>query len=332
MEKLTIEQLIADTSFVNYCLGTDKDDVAYWASWIGDHPQEGAVFEEAKKMVFLLKDVPSPQEFEEERARIRAYIGAGEAKQKSRLISWKPLVAVAAAILVVIGVVQFMLPSRFSSPLEKNAALWVHQQVPPKKTMSLTLEDGTKVTLSPSSRISYPQTFSDTVRMVRLDGSGYFDVQKQPDKPFVIATPDAEIRVLGTSFTLEAFEDDGHMHLALFAGRVAFSAGQVYKEIDPGSTLIFNKSDGTLSVSEGIPDRASRARVDELLFENASFEEVQRKLSRHYGVTFVASSEIDIQFSGRFQHEALNNVLSGLTHTTGYHFAVKADTVFVTPK
>ncbi|PRD56677.1 FecR family protein [Sphingobacterium gobiense] len=330
MEELTIEQLIADTSFVNYCLGTDIEDIAYWTSWIDDHPQYDTLLEEAKKMVFLLKDVPSLLELEGERARIIAYIEAGESSSKRRIVYWKPLAAVAAAILILIGIAQFILPARFSAPLKKNVPIWVNQEVPPKKTMELRLEDGTKVTLSPSSKLSYPKTFSDTLRMVRLDGSGFFDVQRQPEKPFVIATSDAQIRVLGTSFSLEAFEGDGSMKLALFTGKVAFSTGQVYKEIESGTTLVFNKFDGSISLFDFDP--TSPAHVGDLLFEHASFEEVRRKVSRFYGVTFVASSEIDMEFSGKFQNESLNNVLDDLTHTTGYHFAVKADTVFVTQK
>lgn len=332
MEKLTIEQLIAETSFVNYCLQKDEHDVAYWTAWITDHPEYRTLCEDAKKMVLLLMDEPSEREFEMERQRIRTYIGAIDRGAKGKAIYWKWPVAVAAAILLVIGFWQFMGPLYVDPSSEDIVPAWVNQQVPPKKTMSLTLEDGTKVTLAPASKFAYPKTFSDTLRTVRLDGSGFFDVQRQADRPFVIATSDLQIRVLGTSFSLTAFEEDEQLQLALFSGRVAVSGDQVYKEIDPGTALTFDKTDGTLSVSSFNLDRTSPGRVDELRFENAPYKEVQRKLSRHYGVTFRAAPDIDLHFSGKFKQESLENVLSGLTHTTGYRFSVKTDTVFVTPK
>jgi transmembrane sensor len=68
-----------------------------------------------------------------------------------------------------------------------------------------TLPDGTKVFLNFNSSISYPENFEGEIRAVSLTGEAFFDVKPDASHPFVIDANGAEIKVLGTSFNVKAY-------------------------------------------------------------------------------------------------------------------------------
>ena len=70
---------------------------------------------------------------------------------------------------------------------------------------SLILSDGTKVTLNSGSRLAFPSEFQDDKREVYLCGEGYFEVTKNPGKPFFVKTDNIDIKVLGTVFNISAY-------------------------------------------------------------------------------------------------------------------------------
>lgn len=84
----------------------------------------------------------------------------------------------------------------------------------------VVLSDGTRVTLNASSRLRYPTSFDGSVREVWLDGEAYFDVSRDPRKPFVVHTERQRIRVLGTSFNVMAYDGDTFNIVTLLSGAV----------------------------------------------------------------------------------------------------------------
>jgi transmembrane sensor len=64
------------------------------------------------------------------------------------------------------------------------------------------LPDGTKVWLNAGSTLNYPQKFRAENRQVELTGQGYFEVTKNPEKPFIVKTTYLAVQALGTLFTV----------------------------------------------------------------------------------------------------------------------------------
>lgn len=85
------------------------------------------------------------------------------------------------------------------------------------------LEDGTAIWLEPGSRLIYPETFTDSVREITFMGEAFFDVAKNPDRPFIIHTGTIYTRVLGTSFAVKAY-DSLSQEVAVVTGRVSVQA------------------------------------------------------------------------------------------------------------
>ena len=89
-----------------------------------------------------------------------------------------------------------------------------------KNHSDVVLSDGTRVTLNASSRLRYPTSFDGSAREVWLDGEAYFDVSRDPRKPFVVHTERQRIRVLGTSFNVMAYDGDTFNIVTLLSGAV----------------------------------------------------------------------------------------------------------------
>src|SRR5690606_7580202 len=90
------------------------------------------------------------------------------------------------------------------------------------KRGGVTLSDGTKVYLNAQSKIILPNVFSADSREVKLEGEAYFDVAKNPNKPFVIRTKGAVVQVLGTSFVVRNYEGDHSVQTVVEEGIVSF--------------------------------------------------------------------------------------------------------------
>lgn len=114
-------------------------------------------------------------------------------------------------------------------------------QTPRAGHYQVYLPDGTKVWLNAESSIKYPTTFEADKRRVILKGEAYFDVVHKPDQPFEIQTAEQEIRVLGTQFSVRAY--DKVEYTTLISGKVevwgAHSARKI--TLEPGSQALLDK-------------------------------------------------------------------------------------------
>lgn len=96
--------------------------------------------------------------------------------------------------------------------------------VPPGQRAELTLTDGTKVWLNAKTTFTFPNNFTANSRNVTLDGEGYFDVTKDPQKPFIVKTKQYDIKVLGTEFNVTAYSASSSFETSLIKGAVEVSS------------------------------------------------------------------------------------------------------------
>lgn len=105
---------------------------------------------------------------------------------------------------------------------------YIGSQVAAMNTMStpnggqykLTLADGTKVWLNASSSITYPTAFTNTTREVSITGEAYFEVSANKQQPFIVKTRGEEIRVVGTQFNVNSYENEPDIKTSLVEGVV----------------------------------------------------------------------------------------------------------------
>jgi Fe2+-dicitrate sensor, membrane component len=155
-----------------------------------------------------------PDEVQESlKTRIHSRIMARLAAKKKRTFRF-PQFTAAAALLCIAFASLYLYKIKSSNNQEVSLENGQLRQI--------VLEDGTKITLNASSKIVYPTSFKDSsTREVTLIGEAFFDVTKDPSKPFLIHTPRMEISVLGTAFNVRDYAEENNAETALVRGKVS---------------------------------------------------------------------------------------------------------------
>jgi transmembrane sensor len=132
---------------------------------------------------------------------------------------------------------------RLSYTSAGNEALaWNVLTVPPVSDYKIVLSDGTVVWLNSASSLKFPFAFN-TKREVYLTGEAYFEVAKNPAKPFIVHIGQTAVQVLGTSFNINAYDENG-ISTALVEGSVKTWSGEHEVLLKPGFEATFNQSKG----------------------------------------------------------------------------------------
>lgn len=156
----------------------------------------------------------------------------------------------------------------------------------------VTLSDGSKIWLSPSSKFTFPIQFKNNFRDVKLEGEAYFEVAKDKKHPFIIHSGEIDTRVVGTSFTIRSDKGQnqsdvtvvtGIVKVSVLAGQHAASENVVLK---PNQRAVFNRTAGILTRTS-FPDAAAMLkRKDGILTYNGTpIREVLRDFSRYYNLS-----------------------------------------------
>ena len=170
--------------------------------------------------------------------------------------------------------------------------------------------------------------------MVRLVGEAYFEVAKDASRPFIVEANGVRTRVLGTSFNIQAYDDESDVRTALVTGRVQVSLPGGTKAVDltPGREAVWVKGSSGLSVHAVDVAKVTAWRSGQFLFDEESLDVVARMLSRWYGVQFVHDGDKHGQhtFSGRLSKDwPLERALEMITLAGGPRFSREGDVVHV---
>lgn len=198
----------------------------------------------------------------------------------------------------------------------------------------LVLPDGTKVWLNAFSSLSYPVAFGEDVRTVRLRGEAYFEVTKDPDRPFIVSSEGMDVKVLGTSFNFNTCVDGDVEEVALIQGRVQACGRRDEGKITliPGQKAILDKGNGQMLVEQA-PAELDAVWHDALIpFRNANIETIARALERFYPVKIFIGADVDRKatYSGIIgRHDSLDSVLSALTYSIPVKYVVSGRSVYL---
>ncbi len=215
-----------------------------------------------------------------------------------------------AALLALIGTVSFMIWKSNTS-----SATYV-PLISDKSTISKTLEDGSVITLNSFSLIEIPEKFTSKERRVKLIGEAFFDISPDPDKPFIIEANGTEVKVLGTSFGINARNEN--VKVSVKSGKVQFSSAR-------GAHIIVVKDQEAEfdAIQDTIKSRfildpnvfAYKTRVFE--FKERPLKEVVSTLNKGYNanIQLIGNNFENYILSTRFDNESLDNVLQIVAET-----------------
>jgi len=184
----------------------------------------------------------------------------------------------------------------------------------------LILPDGSTVTLNSNSIITYPKKFKKDQRGINLEGEGFFEVIGNSDWPFVITTAEVSVKVLGTSFNVNAYETNEEIEVVVKTGQVAVTRhGEVPQTIvlKPGNKAVYNKISEDLSLSTKIDLNYMAWKTKRFVFEDQSLDEVAAALNKVYGseITIPSDSLKAAKITTSFNDQPLEAILNVLTET-----------------
>lgn len=228
---------------------------------------------------------------------------------------------------------------------------------------NLVLPDGTKVWLNAGSKLTYNNDiFGIELREVNLIGEAFFDVTKNPDKPFVIHTQKMDIKVLGTAFNVRCYPNERKTETSLLRGRIEVTLKDRPKEkiyLSPNEKLTL--LNGNIVSDEPTVNKKVKRRTElieptvtighithkitdstiiietswienKLEFRSESFEDVASKMEKWYGVKINIQDERLKQehLTGSFETETVDQALSALQYTTKFNFTINKNAITIT--
>lgn len=207
-------------------------------------------------------------------------------------------------------------------------------EIPRGGEYQIVLGDGTRVYLNAQTELRFPESFaSSEQRLVYLSGEAYFEVTKNPSKPFIVQCKDYAVKVLGTSFNVNSYEGDKTSKTTLATGKVEIDMDGKQTILNPGQQAIIKN--GEVNVKEVDVEVYTTWMFDNFRFQSESIQEIMTKLSRWYviDVFYMNESVRNYHFTGYLPRYAkIADVLELLSLTTNIKFDVKDKTVIVMEK
>lgn len=203
---------------------------------------------------------------------------------------------------------------------------------PRGRQYQLILADGTKVWLNASSSITFPTSFVGRERKVTITGEAYFEVTKDKNHPFIVTANGSEVKVLGTHFNINSYQEEESIKTTLLEGSVMVSKDKQIALLQPGQQAALNKS-GILQVKKLEHfDEVMAWRNGNFYFSNSSLENVMSQLSRWYDVDVIFEKGVVARnFDGEISRDLNLDEVLKILETNNIHFKIKGKTLRVMP-
>ncbi|MDY5237085.1 FecR family protein [Bacteroides helcogenes] len=264
-----------------------------------------ASLEEGEQIWAWVEESPqNEKEFFKERKLFDAMILLTRKKKGMLHIQWNSvkneLLKIAGVVLLTLSV--SYLYQQYELSTETPAMQTIY--VPAGQRMNITLPDGTNVWLNARTTIQYPLAFNRKSRQVKLDGQAYFDVTKNPEKPFIVRTRKYDVEVVGTKFDVEAYSDKNQFETALMQGSVKLVSVENPKEtlmLEPDCKAVLEN--GELKVKPLDNYNVYRWKEGLLCFTNETFDVIVRDFEKYFEVKIeVSNKEVSkYYYTGKFR-------------------------------
>lgn len=284
-----------------------------YRQWLNENAENRALAAEIAKNWHLSEKyepeikVDTKAEFEPLRQRIRAH--KAQENQGAKIVPMKSRrrwlsIAAAATVLIAAGLWWTM------QNLGSEEMMVFSTAVGEKK--SVTLADGTVAYLNENSRLFYPPAFENETRTIKFSGEAYFEVAKNPSKPFIIETTDVKVEVLGTAFNLRAYPEEAKRDILVAEGKVRFSAVESKESV----ILIANQEgvfeQGKIEKIESSKSNAYAWKSGVLSYKDTPLKVVLEDLERIFKVkTELQNKQLqNCQLTGRFPNAQPKAILA----------------------
>jgi len=282
--------------------------------------------------------------------------GFGEKKNRNINV-FNSILRYAAIVIVSVGL--SWLAFSYFEKLQKVELAYNEVITPMGSRTHIILPDGSDVWLNADSYLKYPVNFSGDLREVELKGEGYFKVEKDEGSQFIVNTSDIRVKVLGTTFNIKTYPEEGTVETTLVEGEIELQrtkAGKKGKVISMKSEqrVTYIRDEGKVVLSEIKEMNASIGRAvvvpgnifiadsvntevytawkdGRLIIENEPLEELAIKLERRFDVKieFGNDKTRELKFTGILENETLEQVLFAMELSSPIKYKIDKKTVYL---
>ncbi len=227
----------------------------------------------------------------------------------TRVLQLRRWVSIAATLIVMFSI-GYLVYDMTSTKPDQLAITTTESQ-----TVALT--DGSSIELNADSEIRYPEEFKGKKRVVELKGEAFFEIARDTTRPFVVRTGEIEIRVLGTSFNVDANAQEDSIEVQVETGLVEVGSGDDKVQLRPGETAVFYTKLGKLIKRDIKAITTQFWRNRRLNFKRAKLYEVVKALNEAYDTTILISDDqlLNRKINVKFENQEIGEILDIIANT-----------------
>lgn len=242
-----------------------------------------------------------------------------EGKKRMR-ISMFHLLRYAAVVCLVFAATWYLAINY--SPEKEPIYTEIH--VPSGQRLHITLADGSSVWLSPQSRLKLPNEFKRDNRIIELDGEGFFTVEKDENKPFIVRSKGYNVEVLGTKFNLFSYSKNPKYEAHLLEGQI-----QIYGDMDKENAVLLSPDEKVSLVDGRLIKTIAGFENEEFLkngiynFQATPFIDILDYLALWYDVRFEIKGPVLLKtkVNAKFRlNDDIENILIALQNVFKFNF------------
>lgn len=197
--------------------------------------------------------------------------------------------------------------------------------------IQIQLIDGSKIWLNAGTSLKYDTKMyrQSSTRSVEINGEAYFEIAKNPQRPFIVKTGSQKITVLGTHFNVCAYNNELGERTTLLEGSVSISAGKDILFLKPGEQVSVDRQ--TIKKIKVNAESFVAWKDGMFSFNEDNLAEIMKRISRWYDIDVIfQGADPDSHFGGTIsRYENLEKVLERLELTGGVSFKVEGRKVYV---
>src|SRR5699024_8191834 len=201
---------------------------------------------------------------------------------------------------------------------------------------TLRFGDGSVIELNSESILHYPSRFNADKREVYLEGEAFFSVERDTTRPFIIHAGGTATQVLGTSFNIRAYEEEGKVQVAVVEGQVAVAeekaekrTGQKAIHITKNEWVTYHSDEQIIEKGRGDIWEMVAWKDDVLVFKDQSLSRIAKRLERWYNIDIRLADEslANRRMSATFEDNSLEQVLKVIALSLDISYRKDAETV-----
>jgi transmembrane sensor len=189
----------------------------------------------------------------------------------------------------------------------------------------ITLPDGTVVSLNRHSQLVFDaHEYNRQQRLVKLSGEGFFEVEKDPSRPFIVETGRLHTRVLGTAFNIEAYHNESEIRVSLVHGKIALDETVTDQTtlLSPDQTFRYVKQSGTWEILPVVAQQVALWTQGWLVFNELPLQEAIERIEERYKLVIEYKPALirNKRITSSFQTAPWQVVLENILFVHGLHY------------